>query len=160
MNFDKNTITGYVLIACVLFGFMFYNQHQMSEQAQYQHEQDSIQAVKAAKDAKAAAELKAKQEAEMTAQQNDSTNALFAARQGKEGSTKIENEYLVVNISNKGGQIDYVLGEWSEEETKGMPELLDRACKAIKAFITMGPDRAMNICNTKPKEIKTEEKPD
>ncbi len=61
---------------------------------------------------------------------------------------------------NKGGQIDYVLGEWSEEETKGMPELLDRACKAIKAFITMGPDRAMNICNTKPKEIKTEEKPD
>lgn len=108
MNFDKNTIIGYVLIACVLFGFMFYNQRQMSEQAQYQHEQDSIQAVQAAKDAKAAAELKAKQEAEMTAQQKDSTNALFAARQGKEGTTVIENELLSVVISNKGGQIESV----------------------------------------------------
>lgn len=74
------------------------------------------------------------------------------------GSNWARLRFGVGSNFSKGAQIDYVLGEWSDEERKAMPELLDRCCKAIKAFITMGPDRAMNICNTKPKEDKPEDK--
>ena len=43
------------------------------------------------------------------------------------------------NNFNRGGQVDYVLGE------------LDRVISGIKTFATVGPDRAMNVVNTRPK---------
>ncbi len=50
---------------------------------------------------------------------------------------------------SRGAQIDYVLGRFEDEHLKQMPELLKRACQAIKDFVFLGADRAMNICNTK-----------
>ena len=61
---------------------------------------------------------------------------------------------LRVGISDafaKGHQVDYVLGKWKSEEEKELPFILDRAIEAVKAYAFMGPDRAMNVCNTKPK---------
>ena len=52
----------------------------------------------------------------------------------------------------KGHQVDYVLGKWKSEEEKELPFILDRAGDAIKAYAFMGPDRAMNICNTNQKK--------
>ena len=52
----------------------------------------------------------------------------------------------------KGHQVDYVLGKWKSEEEKELPFILDRAADAIKAYSFMGPDRAMNICNTNQKK--------
>ena len=52
----------------------------------------------------------------------------------------------------KGHQVDYVLGKWKSEEEKELPFILDRAGDAIKAYAFMGPDRAINICNTNPKK--------
>lgn len=48
---------------------------------------------------------------------------------------------------NKGGQIDYVLGEWSVEEKATMPELLTVAVKAISDLPFIGIDRVMNTYN-------------
>lgn len=59
---------------------------------------------------------------------------------------------LRIGISDafsKGHQIDYVLGKWKATEEKELPFIEDKAIDAIKAFVTMGPDRAMNIANTK-----------
>lgn len=53
----------------------------------------------------------------------------------------------------KGHQVDYVLGRWKESETKELPFIEDRAIEAIKAFVCLGPDRAMNIANTVQKDI-------
>ena len=39
---------------------------------------------------------------------------------------------------SKGKQIDYVLGEWSEEENKQMKERLDKSVALIKSFGTAG----------------------
>ena len=50
---------------------------------------------------------------------------------------------------SKGRQVDYVLGQWKEAEEKELPFVEDKAIEAIKAFVTLGPDRAMNIANTK-----------
>ena len=59
------------------------------------------------------------------------------------------------NDFGRGHQIDYVLGELSDEERELMPELCKKVIEGIKAFATIGPDRAMNVVNVRPK--KTEE---
>ena len=60
-----------------------------------------------------------------------------------------------VGIGNgfpKGGQVDYVLGKIEGEEKHQLPPILKRAAQGVKDYTFMGPDRAMNICNTDPKK--------
>ena len=52
----------------------------------------------------------------------------------------------------KGHQVDFVLGKWTKEEIAALPSIADRAIEAIKLFAGMGPERAMNIVNTKKKD--------
>ena len=56
------------------------------------------------------------------------------------------------NEFGRGHQIDYVLGELSDEEMEQMPELCKKVIEGIKAFATIGPDRAMNVLNVRPKQ--------
>jgi PTH1 family peptidyl-tRNA hydrolase len=56
------------------------------------------------------------------------------------------------NEFGRGQQIGYVLGALAEEEMKQMPEISDRVIEGIKAWVTIGADRAMNVVNTKPKK--------
>lgn len=50
---------------------------------------------------------------------------------------------------SKGRQVDYVLGEWEEDELKHMPERLDKAAEVIKSFGTAGINNTMNAYNGK-----------
>ena len=62
---------------------------------------------------------------------------------------------LRIGISDnfaKGRQVDYVLGKWTSDEEKELPFIEDKAIEAIKAFASLGVDRAMNIANAKPKK--------
>ena len=54
------------------------------------------------------------------------------------------------NEFSRGGQIDYVIGEFSEDQKEAIPAICDRVIDGIRNFATIGPDRAMNILNTKP----------
>ena len=56
------------------------------------------------------------------------------------------------NDFGRGHQVDYVLGELSDEEREMMPELCKKVIEGIKAFATIGPDRAMNVLNIRPKK--------
>ncbi|MBQ9723242.1 MAG: aminoacyl-tRNA hydrolase [Bacteroidales bacterium] len=56
------------------------------------------------------------------------------------------------NEFGRGHQIDYVLGRLSDEELEQMPEVSKRAVEGIKAWATIGPDRAMNVVNVRPKK--------
>jgi PTH1 family peptidyl-tRNA hydrolase len=49
----------------------------------------------------------------------------------------------------EGAQIDYVLGNLSEEEKKQMPEICERVIQGVKDWIFVGADRSMNVLNTK-----------
>lgn len=49
----------------------------------------------------------------------------------------------------KGRQIDYVLGEFSEEEEKALPERLETADEIIKSFCLAGLQNTMNQYNNK-----------
>jgi len=50
---------------------------------------------------------------------------------------------------SKGKQIDYVLGEWDEEEKNHMKERLDKSVALIKSFGTAGLSNTMNSFNGK-----------
>lgn len=49
----------------------------------------------------------------------------------------------------KGQQVDYVLGNWSEDELKQMPERLDLCIDIIKSFALAGLGNTMNAFNGK-----------
>lgn len=49
----------------------------------------------------------------------------------------------------RGGQVDYVLGEFSEEDLKTMDERLEVAGEAVKTFCLAGINIAMNQFNNK-----------
>ncbi len=53
------------------------------------------------------------------------------------------------NDYQRGGQIDFVLGEFSEEELSRMDERVKKAAEAVKAFALSGIDFAMNHYNGK-----------
>ena len=52
---------------------------------------------------------------------------------------------------SRGQQVDYVLGEWSLEEKKELPELFDYCIQIIKSFSTIGIERTMNQFNKRKK---------
>lgn len=57
---------------------------------------------------------------------------------------------LRIGVGNefaRGTQIDYVLGEFPEEERKMLPEVLGRAAEAVKAYALSGLAFAMNHYN-------------
>jgi PTH1 family peptidyl-tRNA hydrolase len=49
----------------------------------------------------------------------------------------------------RGGQVDFVLGEFDEEDQKILPERIDVACEMIKSFCLAGINITMNQFNKK-----------
>ena len=49
----------------------------------------------------------------------------------------------------KGKQVDYVLGEWNEDEKVKLPERLELASEIIKSFGTAGLENTMTLYNGK-----------
>ena len=58
------------------------------------------------------------------------------------------------NEFGRGQQIGYVLGELAKEEMEQMPEISKKVIEGIKAWATIGADRAMNVINTRPQPKK------
>ena len=50
---------------------------------------------------------------------------------------------------NKGQQVDYVLGEWTDEENENLKERLDKSVELIKSFALAGINITMNSFNGK-----------
>lgn len=47
----------------------------------------------------------------------------------------------------KGRQVEFVLGQWSDEEAKQLPQLINHCTEAIEAFAQIGLERTMNFFN-------------
>ena len=56
------------------------------------------------------------------------------------------------NDFGRGQQVGFVLGELSKEEKEEMENISKRVIDGVKAWATIGVDRAMNTVNTKPKQ--------
>jgi PTH1 family peptidyl-tRNA hydrolase len=55
----------------------------------------------------------------------------------------------ISDVFSKGRQVDYVLGEWNQQEIDALPERLEKAIKAIPSFALAGIDTTMNQINGK-----------
>ncbi|MCQ2139229.1 MAG: aminoacyl-tRNA hydrolase [Bacteroidales bacterium] len=53
------------------------------------------------------------------------------------------------NDFSRGHQVDFVIGELTDEEKEQMGPICDKVIEGIKGFVTIGPDRTMNNLNTK-----------
>lgn len=47
----------------------------------------------------------------------------------------------------RGGQSDFVLGQFSDEEEKAMPALLEKTCEIVKSYLIAGLDQTMTRYN-------------
>ncbi len=103
MNFDRNTIIGFVAMMVLLFGYIFFTQRQQGAlEAEKQRAADSLAKVEAAK-RKLIDTAVAKQQAAV----QDSAIATQAAGEFQpalaEQLTAVENEVMKVSFTNKGG---------------------------------------------------------
>lgn len=110
---DKNTLVGFALIGAVIIGFGIFNRPSQQELASAQHYQDSVQAVKLQKE-------QARQ-AQTTVQSSiahpDTASTFYKHSQGVETFTTLENEFVTLKFSNKGGRISQVtLKQYSDQK--------------------------------------------
>jgi len=110
MNFDKNTVVGFVLLGILFFAFFWYsNKQNEAYMAEQKHRTDSINLVNA---------LKVKPTDTVAARidslRRDSISKISAAGNfvaaaiGTEQIVFVENEVVKVAFSNKGGKVKYV----------------------------------------------------
>ena len=57
----------------------------------------------------------------------------------------------VGNDFHPGSQVDYVLGQFSDEQKAAIPEICAKVIEGIKNYSTIGADRAMNFLNSRQK---------
>ena len=130
---DKNTITGFVLIAALLIGFSFLSrpdQEQLDAQKRYY---DSIAVVqeqqREALEAKTAAALANEKETI----EKDSTALFFNAVNGTESFPTIENNLSKITFSTQGGRVySAMLKEYNGQD--GEPIVLFNASDAAMNF--------------------------
>ena len=117
---DKNTITGFILIALVVIGFSWYSQPSREELEAMQARQDSIAAVEQQKQqAEKAKVAEASPATPAASTPSDSSALFFAHRQGEEQEIVLQNNKLKVTLSTLGGAVQNaeILGfksRWSE----------------------------------------------
>jgi YidC/Oxa1 family membrane protein insertase len=97
MHMDRNTVIGFVLLALLLFVYLFTSTKNSKElQSQQQHQTDSIARVKHTRDSMALA-------ADTTAR-NTAIDPNQVATSGVEQLTVVENEVVKISFTSKGGQ--------------------------------------------------------
>ena len=97
---DKNTVTGFILIALVVIGFTWYSQPSR-EELEAMARQDSIAAAQQKQEEAEPAEVVAASPAT-----KDSTSLFFSLLGGEEQRVLLQNNKVKVGISNKGAVVE------------------------------------------------------
>lgn len=113
---DKNTVTGLVVIAALLFGFSWYNAKQNKNYIEEKRVADSVALARSPEqghpieiqprneeEAAALEQAQAAREDSLRVRQFGAT--LVAARNKQEQTYTVENDLMIVTFSNKGGKV-------------------------------------------------------
>tara|TARA_B100000900_G_scaffold346047_1_gene310682 strand:+ start:934 stop:1500 length:567 start_codon:yes stop_codon:yes gene_type:complete len=76
-------------------------------------------------------------------------NGLKHIIQTLNGTSFSRIRFGVGNKFSKGKQVDYVLGQWSNEEDSALSERVDTALEMIKSFVMVGAAQTMTLFNGK-----------
>ncbi len=123
---DKNTITGFILIALVLIGFSYWSRPSDAQIAEMAR-QDSISQVEQIKAQEMAAKalLSKKEKKENNA--TDSTSAFFASKQGNGEKVTLDNGKIAITLNTKGGIIESAtLHEYKNQKGKDVVLLSEK----------------------------------
>jgi len=112
MNFDRNTVIGFVLLALLFFGLFYFNSQEQAKKA-------NADAIKKATDDSIAKVEQAKQKINTPVTPKDSnevaqiptpviTGQFQRAMSGTENIDTLENDLIKIGFTNKGGQIKWV----------------------------------------------------
>ena len=104
---DKNTVTGFILIAIVFLGFTWWNQPS-SEEIKLQQEQIAKQEAAQKQEEAKAAQIKAKQ-AIIEKAKNDTTVLFYNALNGKEQAVVLKNDFVELTLNSKGATVEKAL---------------------------------------------------
>jgi YidC/Oxa1 family membrane protein insertase len=104
MNFDRNTVIGFIILALLFFGFFYYNSQQQAAQQKEKARIDSI-----AKSHQARPDPLAVRKDSLAADsiKNSLDSAKFQVH-GTEQISTVENDLIKVAFTNKGGQPKWV----------------------------------------------------
>ena len=129
---DKNTITGFVLIAAVLIGFSWLNKPSEEEIAQ-QHLQDSIATVQKKK---AEQQATAKKTAQLAVSQADTTAAFHEAMKGTAQKITLKNNKLELTFNTKGATVEKaVIKDFTDRKGNNNVTLFDGADQQLKFML-------------------------
>ena len=129
---DKNTITGFVLIALVLIGFGWYNQPS-AEQIAEAARQDSIAQVERKKSEAQQKQAEAQQKAKAEAVEEDSTSLFYTAKKGTSTDIILKNTKLEVYIPTKGGTVaKAVIKNFKDREGNKDVTLFDKKDQTLR----------------------------
>lgn len=107
MNFDRNTVIGFIILAILFFGFFWYNNQEQMKLKQAEIEKarkDSIErAMNAPKQVSPVRKDSLKPDSVLQPAV-DSNRTFFQAASGQEQLVTLENEVLKIVFTNKGGQ--------------------------------------------------------
>lgn len=104
MNFDRNTVVGFILLAVLFFAFFYYTNQQQASLAKQKTYQDSVTHVK-----DSIAKFNQQKNSPVTKADSNNlaaidSNLRFPQVQGTEQLTTVENDLIKVVFTNKGGQ--------------------------------------------------------
>lgn len=108
MNFDRNTVIGFVLLALLFFGFFYFNSKEQAAAKQRQAIQDSIAKVNQPKTKTDTSALKNSPSQPDTINAPAITGQFQQATKGTEQVAVYENNLVRVGFTNKGGQVKFV----------------------------------------------------
>ena len=101
---DKNTLTGFILIAAVLIGFSYFSRPSEAE-VQARLRQDSIAAVERQKEAEMQMARENAEAIRQIEQAMDSTSLFYAHRTGQTQYIVLENDVVKLTLSTRGGTV-------------------------------------------------------
>jgi YidC/Oxa1 family membrane protein insertase len=152
MNMDRNTVIGFVLLALLLFVYLFISTKNSRElQAKEQQKKDSVARVERVRDSIARAN-------DTTARIPAAVDSNQVATHGVEDLTVVENEVVKISFTNKGGQPKTVELKNYKSLLDGKPVVLNsQAFDKISYRINTGGQNAAEIADlyfSKPQVVK------
>src|SRR6188508_310944 len=145
MNFDRNTVIGFVLLALLFFGFFYFNNQEQARVLKNRAIQDSI--------AKAALP---KPKVDTSSKKNDTshlnisqitnvTGQFQKAMIGSEQLAYVENDLVKIAFTNKGGQVKSVELKKFKDQQKKLVKLASTDFDKIDYKIKGDPEQVGNI---------------
>lgn len=145
MNFDRNTIFGFIALAVLFIGYFFYTTREQQAFRQEKARQDSIAAVSRPKVDPTIA-LRDSLRADSLAR-TASAGSLVNALSGTEQLTAIENDVLKITFSNKGGQPKKVELKNFKGPDSTLVKLASTDFDKVNYTINTGNNRTADIAN-------------